>query len=131
MRRDADSMLVGEGQLVLIAFHLHKRCFSIRLASTRKVIGYADKVVVRDVGFLVSSSGRLRVLRERKKNVHAVVRGRYEQQEQILTPQQWREAYYNPYQVEGFVDRETREPIQFADMAMCENGKVYYWNASR
>lgn len=131
MRRDTFSMLEGESQLVLIAFHLHKRCFSIRLAATRKVIGYADKVVVRDVGFIVSSSGRIRVLRERKKNVHAFVRGKYEQLEQSISTQQWREAYYNPYQVEGFVDRETREPIRFADMAVCEGGKVYYWNGNK
>ncbi|WP_055106238.1 hypothetical protein [Paenibacillus ihumii] len=117
---------VEDGQKVLIAFHLHKQCFSIRLASTRKVAGYTDRIVVSDVRFPVSPSGRLRVLRERRKNVHAFVLGKYEQEMQNLSRLHFREAYYNPYQVSGFVDRETFRLIEFADYAICENKRVYY-----
>ncbi|MDP4096281.1 hypothetical protein OIN60_05790 [Paenibacillus sp. P96] len=131
MRRAAERFVVEDGQLVLIAFHLHKRCFSVRLATTRKVAGYTDRIIVRDVRFPVSSSGRMRVLRERKKNVHAFVKGKYEQDIDSLSQLQLREAYYNPYQVTGFVDRETAEPLNYADIAVCEGGKVYYWRANR
>jgi hypothetical protein len=39
-----------------------------------------------------------------------------------------REAYYNPYQVACFVDRETAVAIESADIVVCDNGKVYYWS---
>lgn len=127
MRRVKECLSDVEGQTVLIAFHLHKQCFSIRLASTRKVAGYMDRVVVSEVRFPVSTSGRLRVLKDRKKNVHAFVLGKYKQELQNLSRLNFREAYYNPYRVQSFVDRETSEPIEYADLAICENKKVYYW----
>ncbi|WP_133297943.1 hypothetical protein [Paenibacillus paeoniae] len=112
---------------MMIAFHLHKKCFSIRLVSTRKVVGYTDRIVVRNVSFPISASGRMRVLRERRKNVHAFVRGNYEKDLQYNDGHGFREAYYNPYEVAAFVDRETLEPIGAADVVLCERGQVYYW----
>jgi len=126
MRRVEECLLVEDGQKVLIALHLHKQCFSIRHASTRKVAGYTDRIVVSDVRFPVSPSGRLRVLKEKKKNVHAFVLGKYLQEMQNLSRLNFREAYYNPYQCSGFVDRETSRLIEFADYAICENKRVYY-----
>ena len=55
--------------------NLHNGKLSIRDAKTKLVIGHADRVKLVDVTFHVSQAGRERVLRERKKNVHAVVRG--------------------------------------------------------
>lgn len=55
--------------------NLHNGMLSIRDAKTKHVVGHADRVTLSDVSFHVSESGRQRVLRERKKNVHAVVRG--------------------------------------------------------
>lgn len=126
MRRVEQCLSVEVGQKVLIAFHLHKQCFSIRLASTRKVAAYTDRIVVSDVRFPVSPYGRLRVLKEKKKNVHAFVLGTYLQEIQNLSRSNFREAYYNPYQVSGFVDRETSRSIEFADYVICENKRVYY-----
>lgn len=55
--------------------NLHNGRLSIRDAKTKLVIGHADRVKLLDVTFHVSQAGRERVLRERRKNVHAVVRG--------------------------------------------------------
>ncbi len=127
-----------EGQRVLIAYHLYKKCFSIRCFATRKVIGYADSVSVTNARFLVAQSGRLRVLRERMKNIHAFVEGEFRSARlpiesvspslpQISAlPASLSEAYYNPYQVASFVDKATREPLYSAPFAFCHNGKVFY-----
>jgi hypothetical protein len=55
--------------------NLHNGKLSIRDAKTKRVVGHADLVKLVDVTFHVSQAGRERVLRERRKNVHAVVRG--------------------------------------------------------
>ncbi|BBI31155.1 hypothetical protein [Cohnella abietis] len=127
MRRNTEILALEEGQTILIAYHLYKRCFSIRNANTRKVIGYTDRIVICNVRFLVSLSGRERVLRENKKNVHAYVKGEYAELQNIsIDDGDVRQAYYNPYFTPAFVDRITIEPIQCADMAICEDGKVFY-----
>jgi hypothetical protein len=56
-------------------WNLHRHCWSVQDARTRKVIGHAAKVLLRDVTFTVSAAGRERVLREGRKNVHAFACG--------------------------------------------------------
>jgi hypothetical protein len=56
-------------------WNLHRNCWSVQDARTRKVIGHAAKVLLRDVTFTVSAAGRERVLREGRKNVHAFACG--------------------------------------------------------
>lgn len=112
----------------MIAYHFHKKCFSIRSRSSRKVIGYTDRIVLSNARFLVSQSGRARVLRERMKNIHAYVQGEFmhELQHAEFPIAYVKEAYYNPYRVSTFVDKGRTEPIHFAPIAICEQGKVYY-----
>ena len=128
MRIETEYPILENGQTILIAYHLYRRCFSIRNANTRKVIGYTDRIVVRNARFIVSQAGRARVLRERKKNVHAYVKGIYEKELQHMSiiGIQAREAYYNPYFNPLFVDRLTNESLYSAKIVVCEEGKVYY-----
>ncbi|WP_239631644.1 hypothetical protein [Paenibacillus sp. H1-7] len=117
------------GQIVRIAYHAVKRCFSIRDAKTRRVIGYTDRIVLRNVSFVVSQAGRERVLREREKNVHAYVIGLFEPKLQQLSRERdgcEAEAYYNPYYTLSFVNKSTKEPLSCADLAICEERHVYY-----
>ena len=55
--------------------NLHNGKLSIRDAQTKHVLGHACRVYLHDSKFVVSQAGRERVVRERCKNVHAVVRG--------------------------------------------------------
>lgn len=55
--------------------NLHNGKLSIRDAKTKHVVGHADSVHLHYVHFKVSQAGRERVLREKKKNVHAVAIG--------------------------------------------------------
>ncbi len=54
-----------------IYWNLHKNCYSVRFKG--KVIFHLTTLVAAGVTFKVSQKGRERVLRERKKNVHAFV----------------------------------------------------------
>ncbi len=70
---------LSEGLLVDVYRNLHKHCWSVRAAcgSHRgRVIGHAKSVLLRYCTFHISDSGRLRAIREGRKNVHAHVRGR-------------------------------------------------------
>ena len=58
---------------VEIYFNLHKKCLSVRHKGL--VIAHAAAAELTDVKFAVSQAGRARVLREKRKNVHAYVRG--------------------------------------------------------
>jgi hypothetical protein len=62
---------------VEVYWNLHRNLFSIRALSgpmKGRVIGHAHKVILEDVAFVVREAGRQRVLREKRKNVHAFVR---------------------------------------------------------
>lgn len=57
--------------------NLHKPgvTYSLRGVSSGLVRGYATAVLLADAEFKVSQAGRLRVIAQRRKNVHAFVRG--------------------------------------------------------
>lgn len=64
---------------VFIYYNLHKHCWSIKCMEGRRyglVVGHTAGLILKDATFKVSEAGRQRVLRERKKNVHAGVVGR-------------------------------------------------------
>lgn len=63
---------------VAVYFNLHKKLWSIKALegpSKGKVIYHDDRVDLTNVEFKVQKSGRARVLREGRKNVHAFVIG--------------------------------------------------------
>ena len=58
--------------------NLHKNCYSVRALSGEdkgRVIDHVQSITLRDVSFVVQPAGRNRVLEEKRKNVHAFVRG--------------------------------------------------------
>lgn len=93
-----------------IYYNLHKKCFSVKFQG--KVIAHLDKIHCINCEFRVSEKGRQRVLREKRKSVHAyVVCDSY-----IAEPDNEPfygaigQIYYNPYKYETFVD-EFHEPV--------------------
>lgn len=95
-----------DGTWVEVYWNFHKKLFSVRVKG--KVVGHARRIWLHEVRFKVSEAGRQRVLREKRKNVHAVVRGRW-----IATPR-WAQVEtmtvhecpvsYNPYRGPNFTD---------------------------
>lgn len=100
---------------VEVYFNLHKKTFSVRSCRTGRVILHTDNVHINNPKFVVRQSGRDRVLREGKKNVHAFVRGDItffgfdRPTLDTLT--------YNPYKYASFVDKQTEEPVYNASRA--------------
>lgn len=68
------------GCKVDVYWNLHKRCFSVRSRerdSYGRVIAHADEIRLTSATFIVSEAGRQRVLSEKRKNVHAFIRGKW------------------------------------------------------
>jgi len=92
---------------VFVYFNLHKRVFSVKaLEGPQKgrVIGHRTMLAIDSPTFKVSEAGRQRVVRERRKNVHAGVVGfvtsSYDwTKEEVL----WTPVLYNPYMFSSFV----------------------------
>lgn len=66
---------ITEGELVDVYRNLHNGKWSIRSCATGLVLGHAEYVELRACMFIVGEAGRQRVIKEKKKNVHAIVRG--------------------------------------------------------
>lgn len=108
------NLLWYEGMKVFIYFNLHKKCWSIRYKG--KVIGHTDNICLKNVQFKVSQSGRLRVLQEQRKNVHAGCYGTIESFHLAQERQGWTPVTYNPYKFETFVTKSDNQPVYQADM---------------
>lgn len=95
--------------------NLHTGTWSVRDLGVGKVIGHPMAVLVSDADFVVRKSGRERVLREQRKNVHAFVRGTVMDMYIFDKPddlsERFDKATYNPYNNETFVDAETGAPV--------------------
>jgi len=104
---------------VQVYYNLHKKCLSIRYKG--KVIEHAREVTLTDAKFHVSEKGRQRVLKEKRKNVHAYVSGKLKETfwftqapKYVWTAKQ--RVTYNPYKHKSFVDKLTLEPIANAEV---------------
>ena len=100
-----------------IYFNLHKKIWSVRQGG--KVIAHTNFIQVRDPQFIVNPKGRERVLREKKKNVHAFVRG-YVTEDLPIFPDRQKFVSYNPYQNNSFVERGTENSICSSPFASLE-----------
>ncbi|WEG18640.1 hypothetical protein PQ478_09175 [Alkalihalophilus pseudofirmus] len=113
-----------EGQIVRVYRNLHKSAFSIKDKKSGLVVAHADKVLLHNAKYIVSEKGRQRVISERTKNVHAVVEGAFVGLEKpscdLLL------GYYDPYQYDSFIDKETGSKLSESELAWFENEKVYY-----
>lgn len=86
------------GNIVRVYRNLHKKCFSVKCMKLKRVIAHVDSIVLVDVTFPVSKSGRARVLKEKQKNVHAFIQGK-------VSPKRTRggrRICYNPYKKDHF-----------------------------
>jgi hypothetical protein len=90
---------------------------------TGLVVGYATNVLLQDAVFHVSEVGRKQVIEQRRKKVHAWVKGTYLGSD--LQPQgmEW-EVNYNPYTTKHFTDPHGNS-ITYAKFAYLANKKVY------
>ena len=109
---------------VFVYFNLHKKCFSIKaLEGDRKgrVVAHSDTVVLEGCKLMVSEAGRQRVLREKRKNVHAGVSGTWINADRAESHFEFlsmvgRQVTYNPYKYDSFVIKATEQSVDKADV---------------
>ena len=98
--------------------NLHKNCWSVRSRERHdygKVVAHTNSLVLNDAKFVVSQAGRNRVLKEKKKNVHAGLSGYYV--DRVPVPAVSFDVTYNPYKYDSFVDTEDHEAQEWSEYA--------------
>lgn len=104
--------------------NLTKKCWSLRDSKTRLVIAHRDSLWLRDCTFKVSEAGRQRVLREKRKNVHAFVKG------ELILDREFHDRMtnvrYNPYEGPNFTMYDGKQAVGYSlYVYFSEDGKIY------
>lgn len=105
--------LLHDGTPVDCYWNLHKHCYSVRARSgpnKGRIIAHATEVNLINVTLVVNKAGKQRVRTERRKNVHAFLRGTWGE-----APIQHNGITYNPYIHDTFVQRDNGQPVLAAD----------------
>lgn len=79
------------------------------------VIAHVTEIELDNAIFKVSEKGRQKVLSERRKNVHAGIVGFISEKEVFKSQEKYNQAIYNPYLYESFVDKESKERLDYSD----------------
>ena len=97
---------------VEVYYNLHKKCLSVRKRGL--VVDHVNSILLKNARFVVQPAGRKRVLKEKRKNVHAFVRGErvavasFDGKSERIT--------YNPYKYKSFISIETGKPVYKKDI---------------
>ena len=111
-----DMKSLDKTKKVEVYFNLHKKCWSIRQAG--KPVVHSDFVEIKEPQFVVQQGGNARVRREKRKNVHAFVRG-YLTDRVGIFPKNQKLVTNTPYKHTSFVERGTDKAIcraQYAEL---------------
>ena len=104
-------------QQVAIYRNLRKNCLSIQSREREnygKIIGYCKSIFIKRSKFIVREKGRLKVLKEGRKNVHAFVVGlskdlkiwSWQDRDITMGGNPTTKVFYNPYKYSTFVDKD-------------------------
>lgn len=112
---------------VFVYWNLHKGCWSVKALegpNKGRVVQHSKYVVLSNARGKVSEAGRQRVLRERRKNVHAGIVGEWSE---IPFAHQipHRKVTYNPYKYETFVWVDDETPYEGSNSAVLYDRVVY------
>ncbi len=105
---------------VEVYYNLHKKCLSVRRKGI--VIDHVRSILLKNAKFVVQPAGRKRVLKEKRKNVHAFVRGErvavasFDGRSERIT--------YNPYKYKSFVSIETGKPVFKKDIVSIDGRNI-------
>lgn len=114
-----------------IYFNLHKKCFSILAWDLDKkgwrLYSHEDSIEVSNAKMKISEIGRQRVIKEKRKNVHAFV---YAEKIKTTCPtakiKYNNRCSYNPYKHGFFYDALTEKPIMKLDKALMHSAGILY-----
>jgi len=103
--------------MIRVYRNLRRNCLSVLHRTERgwRLWKHVDIINLENVRFTVSLAGRERVLRERRKNVHAFVEGDLSTAE--VPGSNPRLVNYDPYIFDFFFDKDTKQPVREASHA--------------
>lgn len=121
--------VIDPSKPVRVFKNLKLGCYSIMQNGALRAS--ARQIRLSDVEFRVRESGRQRMLREQRRNVHAFVVGHlveyvHPDETRNLDNITGRGVFYNPYRFASFVDCETETPVLKADMVHFDESGVFY-----
>ena len=112
-------------QQVEVYRNLNKgRVFSIKDKKSGLVVAIGDKFKVENVTCKVREGGRQRVIKEKRKGVHAFLISTYAG-ECEMDISKMNELTYNPYTMDSFINKDTGEKVFSVDFVYFEDGKAY------
>ena len=88
-------------QKVMVYKNLHNGLFSIR--QNGLVVAHVESITLYNVKFVISESGRLKVIRDKQKNVHAFISGFVTSVNNCFTIADKHAITYNPYKYDSFI----------------------------
>lgn len=127
---------------VFVYFNLHRKLFSIKALEgplKGRVVAHRHTVLLNDATFKVSEAGRQRVIRERRKNVHAGVSGTWFDDDVVqgktnaFVTINGSAIMYNPYKYSTFVHLYGEHPITSArlvalNVSESKRASIHTWN---
>ena len=108
---------IDKNRKVEIYFNLHKKTWSVR--QDGKVVRHTNFIQIREPQYVVRQTGKEKVRREKRKNVHAFVRGYVEDRLPVF-PSRSKFITYNPYRNDSFVERNTQNAVCSSPYAALE-----------
>lgn len=97
--------------------------YSLKSRKTGLVIDRLTNFVLEDCEFKVSQAGRIRVLRNQRKNVHAGIVGT--KTNKRLSKTGLVKVYYNPYKTDHFISTKTGKPVTKAKYVIFSEEGVF------
>ena len=113
--------LIDPDRKIEVYRNLHKKCWSVRQDGLVKF--HSQQVCLQNCKFAVQPAGRAKVLREKRKNVHAFIRGYLwdgKISEDIANSNIWDNVSYNPYKSNTFEDN-SNNPVYTAAYVDLDN----------
>lgn len=118
------------GQKVDVYRNLHTdNGYSIRCSKTGLVLAHCSTVTLKNAKFVVSESGRQKTIEQKRKRVHAYVRGELAAVNEAL-PKDFEKVVYNPYYTPFFLQARFNIPVNEAEQVYC-GGKFAYINRTK
>lgn len=106
---------------VFVYWNLHRNVWSVKNLKTDRIMMRTPTLTLKDAVFKVSEAGRQRVLREKRKNVHAGVVGyviaggiQVGKDESGLPVVTHEAVSYNPYNGPDFINKRTGQVVTSA-----------------
>ena len=125
-----------QGKRFKIYRNLHRQSFSIqgylKVKKGYRVVDRVNVAIMENVMFKVMQTGREKVIKEKRKNVHAFLmptnyKHLSKRKGSSYNTEELREIYYNPYKYNSFVYKDTGESLEgkLINKALLIDNKVY------